>query len=195
MVSQLSPGSGLRKAGTMEDHQLSSEINDQRPPVSRSPAAIALFLGMVLLVAGTLKTMSGGYAEGSRFLVDSQWAALVSVGVEVGVGLWLISGAWAKKARAVAAALFLTLAVLALREAMLGKESCGCFGNLIRVSPWVTFAFDLCAVAGLGWSSTRQSNNQAALARQAAYAYFCVAGFVVAIGASVAVKTFFGSAS
>jgi len=64
------------------------------------------------------------------------------------LGLWLTSGALLRAARRVAIGCFGVFACFAFHEAVSGRASCGCFGQ-VHVNPWFTFAFDVSLVAML----------------------------------------------
>jgi hypothetical protein len=70
------------------------------------------------------------------------------IGLELTLGILLLSGILFAKVRIVAIIAFAVFALAAISEALIGKKSCGCFGA-VQIPPWYTAAFDICAVAGL----------------------------------------------
>jgi len=84
------------------------------------------------------------------------WAASAVVGVEVVVGLALLTGIWLRPA-ALAGTLLLALFAVGLSQALLrGIDlTCGCFGGNARAT-WLTVARDLAMLvpaAALAWRS------------------------------------------
>ena len=67
------------------------------------------------------------------------------IGGEIFLGLWLLSGALPTAARRTAIGCFTLFASYAFWEALAGKVSCGCFGQ-VRVNPWITTALDAAMV-------------------------------------------------
>jgi hypothetical protein len=72
----------------------------------------------------------------------------VQVGIELTLGLLVLSGLYWRTLRWVVAALFGAFAGYSLYLAIGGAASCGCFGSL-RVNPWWTFGLDIAVVVGL----------------------------------------------
>jgi hypothetical protein len=84
----------------------------------------------------------------SARILDSRWFAIALVEFEVVLGLWLLSGAYARLAWWAALVCFLGFAAFSLASALMGNRSCGCFGN-VEVSPWLSLAIDVAAVGAL----------------------------------------------
>lgn len=117
-------------------------IAQSRSPVSRSVFVVA---GSVLLAAAILKgTQMAGDPFGRHALFANRTLAILMVMFEGTLGLWLLTGAYPRTARAVGAVCFLTFFVVSARQVALGRSSCGCFGN-VELTPWVTAAVDLVA--------------------------------------------------
>ena len=105
--------------------------------------------GSLLVVAAALKAVP---------LVTDPTAALlnplgpyflsVEIGVELGLGLLLLSGLYWRTLRWLVIAVFTTFAGYSFYLAMDGAASCGCFGSL-HVNPWWAFGLDLVVVSGL----------------------------------------------
>jgi hypothetical protein len=81
---------------------------------------------------------------------------IIAIEVEAFIGLWLISGAYPLIAQLVTFALFASLGAMSFYMALKGESSCGCWGR-IQVSPWITLAVDLLALAGIGSSFFRKA--------------------------------------
>lgn len=58
--------------------------------------------------------------------------------------MWLVSGAWPTLSWAAAVLTFTGFAGLSLYAGLVGRASCGCFGDH-HVSPWYAFAVDVAA--------------------------------------------------
>lgn len=109
---------------------------------------VPLMVGVVLLGAAALKghqlatepPTGGGFGP-------SRWLLLVVPG-EVLLGLWVLSGWGARRARVVALACFGGFFAISLDRALAGETSCGCFGKL-SISPSVSAGIDLFALLGL----------------------------------------------
>ncbi len=108
-------------------------------------------LGIVLVLAGTLK--------GRQLLADPSWEGglgfprellLGTAAFELAFGCWLLIGLYRCLTRWLALAWFTGLAAVALAQALGGAPACPCLGEL-QTYPLVVFAFDVAAVAALGW--------------------------------------------
>ncbi len=100
--------------------------------------------GLLLLVAAVLKTqqlliepvVSEGFWESWKFF-------LIQIPLEMGLGIWLLSGLFRKAVHLLATIAFGGFILVVLGKALGGFESCGCFGT-IKVNPWITvFAIDV----------------------------------------------------
>ncbi|MFT3881507.1 MAG: DUF1573 domain-containing protein [Gemmatales bacterium] len=74
------------------------------------------------------------------------WLQVLTIEVEVLLGLWLLSGIKPALAWWTTLALFVVLTVISFTLAWQGQASCGCFGK-VEVNPWYTFFFDMAIVA------------------------------------------------
>lgn len=115
---------------------------------------VALALGVLLIVAGALKTgpwLSGVSAEGG-----SGRSVLVglAIAVELLFGLWLMLGLFPRLTRCVALGCFFGFLNIALFKALEGAASCSCFGN-VPLTPWIAFTIDVVAVVALLLSPVR----------------------------------------
>jgi thiol-disulfide isomerase/thioredoxin len=100
--------------------------------------------GIVLLVASALKIqqlatepiISKGFWESWEFF-------LIQIPLELGLGLWLISGLFKKAGHLLALIAFGIFIIVTLHKGLTGAEFCGCFG-VVKVNPWITlFAIDV----------------------------------------------------
>lgn len=59
--------------------------------------------------------------------------------LELGLGIWLVSGLFRKAAWMIAVLAFGLFIVVTLQKGLVGADSCGCFGR-VKVNPWITFS-------------------------------------------------------
>jgi len=111
---------------------------------------IIVSTGLVLIVATALKIhqlltepiISKGFWESWEFF-------LIQIPLELGLGIWLVCGLFRKAAWMLAVLAFGLFIVVTLQKALLGAESCGCFG-MVKVNPWITLsAIDIPLFLGL----------------------------------------------
>jgi len=96
--------------------------------------------GMVLLIASALKIhqlltepiISRGFWESWEFF-------LIQIPLELGLGIWLVSGLFRKAAWLLAVLAFGLFIGVTLQKGLIGAESCGCFGR-VQVNPWITLS-------------------------------------------------------
>jgi len=96
--------------------------------------------GIVLLVATTLKIhqlltepiISKGFWESWEFF-------LIQIPLEMGLGIWLISGLFRKAGWLLGLIAFGGFIGVTLYKGLTGAESCGCFG-MVKVNPWITLS-------------------------------------------------------
>jgi hypothetical protein len=124
-----------------------------RPAARRSLIGLAdrisrYTLGLVLIGAVGLKVSSLGGEVGlnNRKLAE----ALLIVGAELGVAVWLLSGIAEVWSRRAAMLLLMVFMVVAAQRLLAGNNDCGCFGA-VRVPPALTLAFDSTSLAALFW--------------------------------------------
>jgi hypothetical protein len=103
--------------------------------------------GVILLISAALKAAGSGAAPltPDRILPETSRAF---VGVEVVVGLWVLSGLAPRAGRLVAVALTTTFLAVNVVAAARGAPSCGCFGP-ITVPPAVAAAVEAVYLAAL----------------------------------------------
>lgn len=127
----------------------------QAPSAKRQALAwLCAALGAVLLTTAALKghSLLTDFVPGKTLLL-SRPVQFVIVELELGIGLWLVSGVglvWAARAGAV---FFTALAGASGWLLASGAECCGCLGRL-AVSPWFSFAFNLAAITALSVAPT-----------------------------------------
>ena len=97
--------------------------------------------GAVLVIAAVLKIhqlltepiISKGFWESWAFFV-------IQIPLELGLGIWLLSGLFRKAAWLIAVLSFALFIVVTLHQGLTGVTSCGCFGKVV-VNPWITLFF------------------------------------------------------
>ncbi|MFZ0034698.1 MAG: MauE/DoxX family redox-associated membrane protein [Sedimentisphaerales bacterium] len=101
---------------------------------------VMVVTGLVLIVAAVLKIhqlltepiISKGFWESWEFF-------LIQIPLELGLGIWLVSGLFRKLAWLVAVLAFGLFIAVSLQKGLVGAESCGCFGR-VKVNPWITLS-------------------------------------------------------
>jgi hypothetical protein len=120
---------------------------------------VRVVLGLFLLVAAGLKThgLALDPVDPDSFFASPR-LILATVEIEVLLSLWLLSG-WSPRAAWVAAlGFFGILSCVSLYSALIGQESCGCFGR-VPVNPWFTFGLDVLAVSAFAvWRAPKAPN-------------------------------------
>jgi len=106
--------------------------------------------GVILIIASVLKIyqlltepiISAGFWESWEFF-------LIQIPLELGLGIWLLSGLFRKAAWVVALLAFAVFIIVTLQKGLAGEESCGCFGP-VDVDPWITLScIDITLFLGL----------------------------------------------
>jgi hypothetical protein len=117
--------------------------------VAHSYDFLRLLVSLALLFAAGLKAsqLSSEYLPLSS-LWESRFFLTILVLTEIGVGIWLIFGIYAKWSRIAALALFLEFFIYSLLQGLIGQQSCGCLGKM-DISPWLMCMFDAVVVAAL----------------------------------------------
>jgi hypothetical protein len=115
-------------------------------------AIVAIGLGCVFLTAACFKAYA--YFSDSLqplfYVLSPKWQILLMEG-ECLLGLWLISGFYRRPALVAALVTFVTFSAVNFFLGVLGRPSCGCFGN-VQVNPWYVFTLDLLAVIAIIYS-------------------------------------------
>lgn len=105
---------------------------------------IMTIAGLLLIIAGVLKAhqlmtqpiLTEGFWESWLFFV-------IQIPLELGLGIWLVSGLFRKAGWLLATLAYGGFIVVTLVKAVTGAASCGCFGT-VTVNPWITlFAMDI----------------------------------------------------
>lgn len=106
-------------------------------------------VGLLLVFAAVLKAAQL-VIEPTAALVGRSGSLLLptQVGVELGVGLLVLSGLYWRQLRWLALCLFTSFATYSFYLAVVGAASCGCFGP-VEVHPWWAFWLDVAVVLGL----------------------------------------------
>jgi hypothetical protein len=110
---------------------------------------VRITLGVLLLIAAGLKAVDVWSGQPPSPLLPSPRWQIALIEVETLLGLWLLSGVYPRGAWLAAIGLFTTLAGFSLYLALEGQRWCKCFGDILRVSPWLTFGLDVAAVTAL----------------------------------------------
>lgn len=115
--------------------------------------------GLLLIVTAILKAIQL-VSETAATLTSplGGWLLPMQVGVELGIGLFVLSGLYWRQLRWIALAIFAAFAAYSLSLALVGAASCGCFGP-IKVHPWWTFLLDMAIVLGLLVSMRRSQRE------------------------------------
>jgi hypothetical protein len=141
--------------------------------------------GFVLLAAAGLKLhhLAHPPSQVQQSPLDAP-AVIVPLSIsELLLAALLLSGLWPARTRKIAIGGFALAAAFAVGEGAAGRHSCGCFGS-VRVSPWVTAAFDLCAVAALVWCKPKDPAAESVVPNSLARAAFAFG--IVGAGVSTA---------
>ena len=122
-----------------------------------------LLAGVLLLAAGLKGHQLATEPVLGTGILDSRWFLIGVVEFELFLGLWLISGIYARRLWQITMGCFALFACFSLHKALSGAATCGCFGR-VEVNPWYTFTLDTLAVALLlRWRPT--PSKQPAIAR------------------------------
>ncbi len=149
------------------------------------PVCLRMILGLVLLLAAGLKAhqLATQPVVGSGFL-SSRAGLIVELECEIILGVWLLSGVFAKLAWLATTASFVAFSFVTYSKAVQGEASCGCFG-VVTVSPWITLVMDILAVSAL--VSLRRSFWQSLPAARMRLRFAAGCLGLVALGAPAAV--------
>lgn len=101
---------------------------------------IMTLAGLLLIIASLLKVhqmltepiISKGFWESWTFF-------LITIPLEFGLGVWLVSGLFRKAAALAGAVAYGFFIGVTLYKAVTGQSSCGCFGT-VHVNPWITLS-------------------------------------------------------
>ena len=117
-------------------------------------------VALVLLVAAGLKVHQLSTTPLTENLVfQSRAFETVLAGMEVLMGLWLLTQCKQRAAQIVCGMVFLVFASFSLSKLVRGEDSCGCFG-VVQVSPIISFAIDISAIICLScWTPGIESRR------------------------------------
>lgn len=98
-------------------------------------------IAVMLMITAFLKAM-GLISDPYQNLIFAPWVQALTVGFEFGLAFWLLSGWRANTARKVTIITFGAFAAISLYLACIGQASCGCLGEVVKISPWWMFGLD-----------------------------------------------------
>ena len=107
--------------------------------------------GLLFLAAGGLKVyqLLTEPENPDAYIVDTWLFGVIQTPLELGLGIWLISGLFKKAGWLIAQVGYGVFICITIWRFATGQESCGCFGN-IHVAPEITlFAIDIPMFIGL----------------------------------------------
>jgi hypothetical protein len=167
---------------------------------------VPLLLGILLIVAAGFKAHELIFEPAvTRRFWDSRWLVIALTELELGLGLWLISGIHALPARRTALACFAAFAAVNGFKVWGGEASCGCFGRVL-IPPAYILIFDLSALTGLWfWKPKRalhsnptteatallESTERSGVASPGWWTTAIAGGGVILLAAGVTVRAFF----
>lgn len=109
-----------------------------------------MILGLFLLLAAVFKAHALATTPSSQdSLFSSPRLQIAAIEIELVLGLLLVLRVAPRLAWFGALCFFMTAASLSLYLALEGQASCGCFGSLLTVNPWLTFTLDSFIVLAL----------------------------------------------
>jgi len=156
-----------------------------------------LLVGGLLLASAGLKSDQLLVDEATQGgLLGSRWFLIALVECELLLGMWLLSGAFPYRCRQVVLAVFSVFAIVALKKALSGESSCGCFGRF-EVNPWWTLGLDIFVLGAIWKWRTFQSKRLAPDASCEIVASpkegnrvrtFAVAGVVLLVGVPISIQ-------
>jgi len=111
---------------------------------------VTIIAGFLLVLASALKAYHLVTVPVISPVPWESWPIfLVFIPLEMGLGIWLLSGLFKKAGWLLAVICYIVFTLSTLYRGLIGEESCGCFGP-IDVNPWITlFAVDVSILLGL----------------------------------------------
>lgn len=108
--------------------------------MAKANKIVMAIAGLVLIIASVLKShqlltepiISKTFWESWLFFV-------IQIPLELGLGIWLLSGLFRKAAWLIAVFAFGMFILITLQKGLTGVASCGCFGR-VSVNPWITLS-------------------------------------------------------
>ena len=129
--------------------------------------SVKLLAALVLLLAAAMKTHQlitvPVLGEG---ILQTRWFQIILVEFEFSFSLWLLVGFCPRLTRWGTALLFSAFFLVSFFKAIVGEESCGCFGTA-KVNPWFTAALDLALAILSVIADQRPSVNRQSLKKRA----------------------------
>lgn len=124
--------------------------NTRRIPCRKNGGSgMRLSVGLLLVVASSFNAVQLVTEPASALAHPlDRYLLPVHIGVELALGLLVLSGLYWRVLRWCVLALFMGFAGYSLYLGLSGAASCGCFGPL-QINPWWTFGLDVAIVAGL----------------------------------------------
>ena len=113
-------------------------------------AGFSRVLGVVLLLAGSLKTydaFAGAWTSQPETAVG-RWGMGGAVALEIVLGLWLLLGHKPVITRKLVYLCFTAFLGVSLAKALARESSCGCFGP-VPMNPWITAGMDALVLLAL----------------------------------------------
>jgi hypothetical protein len=121
----------------------------------------------VLLLASALKAyylISGPILKTG--LLTSKWFLIPTIELELIIALCLLLGILPRHTRRLAITVFCIFLATSLYQAVIGRSTCGCFGE-VHVSPWLTGTIDALAIVALiCWRPSEEGEARLRLARR-----------------------------
>ncbi len=143
-----------------EPHDLRQEPLRGRPGRRVIPLMLSLILGLVFIVSGVSKLFTMEALEWAIMDLGLPWLSLAGLGARLLIGLELVLGGFLIFQIALKRfTLPLTIALLTVFLVYLGvlygiqggQESCGCFGDWIRLKPWQSLIKNLIMIGIAGY--------------------------------------------
>ena len=144
-IGTLYDGNGSSPQATMKT---SNRRSESVPNTGWNIARIIAASLLLFAAATKCHQCSTGPLPGNG-LFSSRWFVMCLVEAEWLGAVVLFSSLLPKQAWAVTLACFSVFTLVSLGKGLLGEASCGCFGHLIEVNPFVTAALDLAIVLSL----------------------------------------------
>lgn len=134
---------------------------------------IATVAGWVLLAAAALKWLDLNEPRGvpTVFLIPA----------ELFLGLWLLSGLYARSAQRLAALTFAAFCSFNIWSVINGASACGCFGP-VRASPWIALVLDTGVLVGLLITRPAADDRLTARSHPGRFTIVCMT-FALSLGA------------
>jgi thiol-disulfide isomerase/thioredoxin len=107
---------------------------------------VRFLVAAVLLTAAGLKALATTPDFGNS-IIEARWFQILLIESEIALALILLFGLVPKISWFVTTILFTIFSLVSLAKGFSGAESCGCFGDVVKINPFVTFLLDAGIVA------------------------------------------------